>query len=306
MLFAVSTMANAATPVVYSLTPINLSNGWQVTGTITTDGSTGYLTPANVVDWNLKIVQTTDMVWTQMNSNNLNISGISSDGKKIYVSTSPDGINDGGALFVGRGGGRGQIPTNAVIADFTQLSVNLGYGIGGIAGWQDEIGGLNFVGLNQRDGTQYPAASVIAGQLTPRIFSVDVPILATSPTLMTMFGTITTDGTIGTLLPRNIVAWRITARNRDISHMTKLNSRVLGLAGVSTAGNFIRIDHIGGQLLIGAGGRRPTFVTIADFTDPSLPNGFANYYVGIYGVMGRKSPLVGSSATYYLAAKKLF
>lgn len=139
LMFAIA--ASALTPTVYSIKPINLTNGWRVTGTITTDGATGYLTAADILDWNLKIVQTTDFVWTQKDSNNLNISGVSSDGKKIFVATSRDGVSDGGSLFVGHPAGGGQIETNAVIADFTQLSVNLGYGIGGIAGWQSELGG---------------------------------------------------------------------------------------------------------------------------------------------------------------------
>jgi len=66
----------------------------------------------------------------------------------------------------------------------------------------------------------------------------------------------------------------------------------------------VKVDHAGGQFLIGIPGRRPTFVTLADFTDPSFPDGFANYYVGSFGVMGDKSPLVGSRAkTYTVTAK---
>ena len=165
-LLMVAIAAHAANPVVYNLKPITLTNGWQVTGSITTDGSTGYLTPTNIVDLSLKIVQTTDWVWTEKDSNDLNISGVSSDGQKIYVSMSPDGMSDGGTLYVSRGSGRNQIPTSAVIADFTSLSFNLGYGYGGIAGWQDELGGLNYVGLNQRNNTQYRAASVRKGSRT--------------------------------------------------------------------------------------------------------------------------------------------
>ena len=296
-----SIAAQAANPVVYKLKPITLTNGWQVTGSITTDGSTGYLTPANIVDWNLKIVQTTDMVWTEKDSNDLNISGVSSDGQKVYVSTSPDGMSDGGTLYVSRGGSRGQIPTSGVIADFTSTSFNLGYGYGGIAGWQDEIGGLNYVGLNQRNNTQYRAASVLKGR--PNVFAINVPILGTNPIMMTMFGTITTDGTIGPLAPKNIVAWRITARNQDISYMTKANSVVLAASGVAAGVNGITVDHASGQFVIGVGGRRPTFVTIADFTDPVFSNGFANYYMGSFGVMGDKSPLVGTNAKTYTVAR---
>lgn len=299
-LLFLSTIANAAGPVVLTVIPITLSNGWQISGTITTDGATGYLTAANLLAWNLKIVQTTDMVWTNKNSNDLNISGVSTDNQKIYVSTSPDSISDGGTLYFSRGGGHGQIPTSAVLADFTQLSYNLGYGYGGIAGWQDEIGGLNYAGLNQRDGTQYPAASLIPGG--GHTFRINVPTLATDPILMTMFGTVTTDGMVGPLLPRNIVGWNITARNQEISYMTKLNSRVLSLAGVSSDGVSLKVDRNGGQLLIGVGGRRPTYVTIADFTDPTHPRGFSNYYMGSYGVMGEKFGLISSGANYYLAA----
>lgn len=298
---ALACSASAVTPVVFTLTTTNLSNGWQVTGTITTDGSTGYLSAANIIDWNLQIVQTTDMVWTQRNSNDLNISGVSTDGNKIYVRTSPDGISDGGTLYVGRGNGRYNIPTNAVICEFTQLSYNLGYGMGGIAGWQDPINGLNYVGLNQLYNTQYPAASLLRGRTNT--FQINVPTIATNPLLETMFGTITTDGTIGTLQPRNIVAWNITARMQDIRYMTRANSSVLSLTGVSSTGTVLQVDHAGGQFQIGVGGRRPTYVTVADFTDASYPNGFANYYVGIYGEMGNKNPLVAPAARYYVAAR---
>ncbi len=293
--------ASAQTPTIFNLNAMRLSNGWRVTGTITTDGTTGTLTAANIVDWNLRVVQTTDLVWTEKDSNDGNISGVSTDGKRIFVATSPDGVLDGGTLFFSRGGGGGRIPTSAIVADFTQLSTNLGY-VGGLAGWQDEVGGLNFVGLNQRNHSRYRAALVDPVQ--PNVFHVTVPVLATSPLLMTMYGTITTDGTVGALAPPNIVAWKITARNQDITDYTKANSVVLSATGVTSDGTVINVDHAGGQFTIGIGGRRPTFVTLADFTDATLPNGFANYYLGSFGVMGDRSPLVGSRAkTYTVAAK---
>ena len=295
-----SLAAAAANPVVFTLKNIKLANGWIVSGTIATDGSTGALGASNIVDWNLKIVQTTDVVWTEKDSNDLNISRVSSDGKSILVATSPDGSLDGGTLYFGRYGGYG-IPTNAVIADFTQLSFNLGYGYGGIAGWQDEIWGLNFVGLNKRNNTQYHAAAAVA--VKPNVFQIHVPVLANSPLLMTMFGTVTTDGTTGALLPQNIVAWKITARNRDISYMTKADSIVMYAGGVTSDGQYVRVDHASGQLVIGRPGMRPTFVTLADFTDPSYPNGFANYYTGSFGVMGDRFPLLGNKALSYIVAK---
>src|SRR5579884_666428 len=162
----------------YSLGAIPLSNGWRVSGTITTDGRVGPLTASNIVDWNLKVVQTTDFTWTQRNSNDLNISGVSSDGNKLYVATSPDGIQDGGTLVFSRPGSGFNIPTSAIVADFTQLSVNLGY-VGGMAGWQDELWGLNFIGLNQRDNFQYPAASrIMAGTpVSNHVFMINVPTI---------------------------------------------------------------------------------------------------------------------------------
>ncbi len=290
-----------AQTVVYKLDYRQLSNGWTVTGTITSDGTTGTLTAANIVDWNLKVVQTTDMVWTEKDSNDLNIAGISTDGTKVWVMTSPDGVIDGGALYFGRGGVGGGIPTNAIIADFTQLGVNLGY-VGGVAGWQDEIAGLNFIGLNQRNNAKFRAGLAVAGK--PNVFLINVPTISAAPLLMKMFGTFTTDGTIGTLTPKNIVAWNITARTQDITYYTKANSAVLSVTGVTMDGTMIKVDHAGGQFALGIAGRRPTLVTIADFTDRAYPDGFANYYMGNFGIMGDKSPLVGPKAKTVTVARK--
>ncbi len=286
---------------VFNVTPIPLTNGWRITGTITTDGTVGTLAASNIIDWNLKVVQTTDFTWTEKDSNNLNSTGVSTDGTKLFVLTSPDGVNDGGTLYFSKGGGGGRIGTNAIIADFTQLSFNMGYA-GGLAGWQDEIWGLNYVGLNQRNHSRYRAGLILPGQ--PNVFRINVPVISTTPLLMTMFGTVTTDGTIGTLAPQNIIAWNITARNQDITYYTKANSGVLSAIGVTCDGTLIRVDHLGGQFQIGIGGRRPTFVTLADFTDMTYPDGFANYYIGNFGEMGNKTPLVGPRAKTYPVAKK--
>jgi hypothetical protein len=296
-----STTSFAQTPSVFTLRAIPLSNGWRVTGSVTTDGTAGTLTAANILDWNLKVVQTTDFVWTEKDSNDLNVTGVSTEGNKILVATSPDGVQDGGTLFFSRGGGGGSIATSAILADFTQLSINLGYR-GGIAGWQDELWGLNFVGLNQRNNSHYRVALAVPGQ--PNVFRVTMPIISTTPLLMTMFGTITTDGTTGNLLPQNILAWNITARNQDITNYTKANSSVLSVAGVVSDGKLINVAHAGGQFTIGISGSRPTSVTLADFQDPSYPDGFANYYMGNFGVMGDRSPLVGPRAKYYTVARK--
>ena len=300
-LLVVSMSAFAQTTVVYKLNGIKLTNGWSVTGTITTDGAVGTLSAANILDWNLKVVQTTDMVWTEKDSNDLNISGVSTDGSKVFVMTSPDRIVNKNTLYFGQGSALGTIPTNAIVADFTQLSTNLGY-VGGIAGWQDEIGGLNYVGLNRKNNRQSQVATAVTGQ--PNAFRINVPKISPAPLQMTMFGTFTTDGTIGPLLPRNIIAWNVTARTEDITYYTKTNSTVLSAIGVTSDGTVIRVDHAGGQFTIGIGGRRPTFVTIADFTDPTYPDGFANYCMGNFGVMGDKSPLAYPKSKRVNVARK--
>jgi hypothetical protein len=299
-MLAVSLAASAA-PITFTLKPIKLTNGWMVTGTITTDGTVGVLAPANITNWNLKVVQTTDVVWTEKDSNAFNISGVSTDGKGIFVATSPDGIQDGGTLYFSRSGGGGTIPTSAYMADFTQLSFNMGYGYGGLAGWQDEMLGLNFVGLNKKNNTKYRAASAIVG--SPNVFRIHVPKILPAPYQMTMFGTITTDGSIGNLIPANIIAWKVTARTEDITTFTETSTTVMFSAGVSSDGTSIKVDHAGGQFVIGIAGRRPTFVTIADFTDPNFPNGFANYYMGNFGIMGEKFPLIGKKVPTYTVTK---
>ena len=294
-------MAAGASATTFTLKPIKLTNGWQVTGTITTDGTVGPLAPANITNWNLQVVQTTEVVWTEKDSNAFNISGVSTDGKGIFVATSPDGIQDGGTLYFSHGGGGGRIPTSAYMADFTQLSFNLGYGYGGIAGWQDEMLGLNFVGLNKKNNTKYRAASAIIG--SPNLFRINVPRISPPPYQMTMFGTLTTDGSVGNLLPVNIIAWKVTAHIEDIANYTEATTTVMFATGVTSDGISIKVDHAGGQFVIGIGGRRPTFVTVADFTDPNFPNGFANYYTGSFGVMGEKFPLVGKKVATYTVTK---
>lgn len=298
-LLCFSMAAFAQTRTVFNLTPIPMTNGWKVTGTITTDGTVGALSSANIVDWNLKVVQTTDLKWTERDSNDLNISGVVTDGSRVMVTTSPDGVQDGGALYFGRPSSGGNIPTNVVMADFTQLGINLGY-VGGIAGWQDELGGLNFAGLNQRNHSYYRAALAVAGQ--PNVFRVTVPEISASPFLMTVFGTFTTDGTTGALAPKNIIAWNITARTQDITYYTKANSEVMSAIGVSSDGTTITVAHAGGQLMLGISGARPTYVDVADFTNKTYPNGFADYYMGNFGVTGSRGPLT-RSASYIVATK---
>ncbi len=119
---------------------------------------------------------------------------------------------------------------------------------------------------------------------------------------MTVFGTFTSDGTIGTSLPKNIIAWNITGRTQDITHYTKANSAVMSAIGASSDGTSIRVAHAGGPLMLGIAGRRPTYVDAADFTNTTYPNGFADYCMGNFGVMGSRGPLM-RAASYVVATK---
>jgi hypothetical protein len=294
-------IAASAAPLVLTVKNLPLTNHWQISGTITTDGALGPLTAANIIDWNLKLIQTTDVVWTEKDSTALNTIAVSSDGNSLLVPTFPNGFSTGGTLVVSRGGGGGQIATSAIVADFTDLSRNLGY-FGGMAGYQDELLGLNFVGLNQPNNRQYRAATIDPNKLDT--FTIRVPQIFPPPFKVTLFGSITTDGTIGALAPSNLIAWNITGRMQNATTYTPASSAVLYANGISYDGTKLLVAHTGGQLVIGISGARPTYVTLADFTDPARPNGFANYYVGNFGLQGERSPLLNSSDTYYAVGKQ--
>lgn len=293
-------IAASAAPLVLTLKTTNLTNQWQIRGTITIDGTVGPLTAANIIDWKIQLIQTTDLAWTQTDSNDLNISGVSSDGSSLYVTTFPNNYQDGGTLYVGRGGRGGTIPTNAIIADFTQLSRNLGYK-GGMSGFQDEIFGLNFVGLNKPNNRKSRCAVLDPTQAN--VFNIKVPQISPFPYRVTLFGSITTDGTVGLLQPANLIAWNITARMQARTVYTPASSAVLYFNNVSYDGTQLLVSRTGGQLVIGIGGARPTYVTLVDFTDPQRPNGFANYYLGNFGLQGERFPLIRKSDQSYTVAK---
>src|SRR5438045_9525657 len=88
--FSIGAVAQTSTTL--SLKPILLTNGWKVTGTITTDGTVGAMTAVNISNWNLKVVQTTDLTWTGKDSNDLNISGVNNAGTRIIVKITQAGV----------------------------------------------------------------------------------------------------------------------------------------------------------------------------------------------------------------------
>src|SRR5947209_3276666 len=183
MVVLFASLSLAAQVTTFKLRPVNLGNGYMITGTIATDGTVGYLSASNFVKWNISVTQTTDMVFDETNTTALNVSQVSTDGKKIYVPTSPDGFTDGGSLNFLGGGGRGGILTGALVGDFMGWNA-----AGGVSGWQTPLA-LNYLSLNEPNASRYTAATVTNN---PKVFRMRPVTITTTPTLMTMFGTITT------------------------------------------------------------------------------------------------------------------
>lgn len=152
---ALSFAALSAEATTFQITPLTLDNGYTIKGTIDTDGTVGYLSSANIVSWDVGVIQTTDDVYTNTpytpSANETTtvivtpppqISGVSSNGKRLLVQRSPDSANlvDGGSiLFMGPGR---LDPSWAMIADFTSFSawydpVSI---IDGVGGWGTALG----------------------------------------------------------------------------------------------------------------------------------------------------------------------
>ena len=155
--------------------------------------------------------------------------------------------------------------------------------------------------MNRPGHGKYRAA--VKDPTLPNVCNIRVPQIYPPPFRVTMFGTITTDGTIGLLSPANLIAWRITARMQQMDTYTTGMTQVMAASGVSYDGAQLLVDRAGGQLRIGIPGARPTYLTLADFTDPTRPNGYADYYVGNLGVQGEKTPLIRDGAQYHVVAK---
>lgn len=295
-LLAVVGLSLSASATTFKLVSVNLGNGWVMNGTIDTDGTVGLLTPANITKWNITVTNTVDMVFDPTNTSAANVSMVSTDGKKIYVPASVDGFTDGGTLNFLSGAGPGGIPTGALVADFTGWNIT-----GGVAGWQTNAA-LNYLYLNEPNGTIYTAATILPNK--PNTFSFR-KVITTTPTLMTLFGTVTTDGTIGPLAAANFQTWRIVGREQDIQKYNETMSQVINALQVYSDNVTLSVAHNGGDFQIGipmiSPRGRPLIVTLADFTDPTYPNGIASYYYGWQGLVGQRAPL--TKKPMYVVAK---
>ena len=279
-------LANGAAEAdVLAIKPIDFGAGMVASGTLTT--SAGAIT-----DWNLAVTTTTTIAqYTPANSGSKNVSlvSVSANGQQLNVSTSPDSVNylDGGAL--GFRSPNVFLDLGVTLADFTAMVTP-----GGEAQYMAG-GAFDVTLLGQPDNAEYLAGTHAAGggnvfQITPLTFSGGV----------TLTGTVTTDGTIGTLDASNIVDWNITAQQVTTDVFDASNS-ALNTSGmqVSADGRHVTVDVPGGYLEFDKSplGARKYALSLADFTTEP---GTAGYYQGRLAVT--TVDLAAAGASYEVTA----
>lgn len=138
---------------VFKLVPIAFPSGASVTGSITSDGSTGPIGPAQLLDWHLTMRRAEDTVYyrdaTGANSQVLPATGgLSTDGQALFVAR-PGGYLGFGVPAEPPARGRGAVP-----ADFSAAAPPRGQ-----AGWFDPFG-FDYVALRY-GGSRYPVAQAV-------------------------------------------------------------------------------------------------------------------------------------------------
>lgn len=275
-LFLLLSLAGATAQATdFQLTPVKLPGGITVFGTVSTDGTVGTLTPANLVAWTVTVRQSSryDYFPGQAGGPNLMGVSVSADGRKLRVTTSPDGANDGGLLAFGSFGPGPEYGVQ--VANFTGP-----YAAGGVAfylagpafEWQD---------LQAPNHSQRVVAAASAGSAVYKLLPVSFPSGAT------MTGTITTDGSTGAIGAAQVLDWRIRVQANDDTNYFRdasgnSNSVVMpGSGGLSTDGNTLFVARPGGYLAFGVPAnppRRPMAAVPADFSPAAPPKGQAGYF----------------------------
>lgn len=272
--------ASAASATVFTLAPVKLPDGTTLKGSVTTDGTLGPLTAANLTDWDVRLVQVQRWVFDPSHPG-VWASGVSvsADGRKMSVRTSPDGVNDGGLLAFGSFGPGPEYGVQ--VANFTGSYANGGvafYLAGPVFEWQ---------WLSAPNGSKRVVAKAAPGSTVFKLVPVDFP----SGTVLS--GSITTDGSTGAISAAQITDWKINATETTEVRYTPANSSVLpSTAGLSSDGTTLSVARPGGYFGVGIVPRPPARgqgAVPADFASPTAPTGgqagywnaFTFQYVGL-------------------------
>lgn len=266
-----SATAVSAVAADFQLTPVQLPSGLTMTGTVTTDGTVGPLTPAQIVGWRITLRRTTRYDYTPANAPPQNVLGVAvtADGRKLRVAARADGA--GGALSFG------------TVAP--EVSVHLA---NYAAGWPAGMGfalyqyGADFEYLDLPVEAQ--GWRVVARAAPGSAQFKVLPITFASGA--TVAGTITTDGSTGAIGAAQLVGWHLTMRrHEDIVYYrdaTGANSVVLPAStGLSTDGSQLWVARPGGYLgfgVVAAPPARGRGAVPADFSAGAPPRGQAGYY----------------------------
>lgn len=269
--FALAGPAAAAT---LNITPISFVSqpGYSVTaaGTVTTGA-----TPGTISDWSIALTTVQQIArYTPANTIKMG-SGITAGSGALSVASSPDGSADGGLLAF-----RSANPLldfGTFLADFT------GYNAPGGQAMYMAGGNFDFLWLNQPNATNLPVATLTAA---PGVYALN-PISFGSG--VTLTGTITTDGSAGSLGLANILSWDILATQTTVDRFDSSNSALTAWnLGTAANGTDLAVTNPGGYLGLskGALGGRPWQLVLADFTDPAAPGGTALYQQGRIQLLG--------------------
>lgn len=231
----------------FDLVPLNLGDGVTVSGTLTTDGSTGLLTASNFTGWNITVTQKQEQVFTRANSR-LSSSLVTTDRSTISVANP-----DGSLAFLQ--GGR-NLFRSLTLADFTGSS-----GTGGQAGFFDEGRSIyQMISLPTND-PNYTAASLLSHTHGHDVFQINPLDLGDG---YTVTGTLTSDGKAGDL---NLTDWNLLLKQTLSETFDPTNSRFLGNSDlVYSDGKRIKIANPDGMLAFGTNLRHGHYIQLADFT----------------------------------------
>lgn len=148
------TVANSPSGSVFDLVPLSFAGGATMTGTITTDGTTGLLAPGNILNWDIYVDQVTEDIFDSSNSRLFsNLAAMNADQTALTV-TNPDGY-----LTFSKGALGGRLYA-LQLADFTGQR-------GGQAGYFQGRLGITTLDLHAARGPWFVTGSDPVGAAVP-------------------------------------------------------------------------------------------------------------------------------------------